>query len=194
MSLYERERERKLRTGFAKFVSSLSAIPSSNNRNSFPLSSTSTLTRFIRTMSDRTALLSSAISFLRDPSTASSPLAQRIAFLESKGLNQQEIEQALSAANGGPLMPYNNNGGGRAQGGVGGFSRGREFERDWRDYFIMSVVGGGVGWLAVKLAQVSLTLSLQRVSKRDRERLVEFQGRVGESLSLKLYFDDCWSL
>ncbi|GAA5829701.1 hypothetical protein JCM5353_005202 [Sporobolomyces roseus] len=120
-------------------------------------------------MSDRTALLSSAISFLRDPSTASSPLAQRIAFLESKGLNQQEIEQALSAANGGPLMPYNNNGGGRAQGAIGGFSRGREFERDWRDYFIMSVVGGGVGWLAVKLAQKFLLPSLQPPSETDLE-------------------------
>lgn len=95
--------------------------------------------------------MSSAVSFLRDPSTANSPLAQKVAFLESKGLNQVEIEQALQAANGGPLSlvhPHHAHGRG---GGLGV----AEFERDWRDWFIMSVIGGGVGWLAVKLAQVS---------------------------------------
>jgi len=138
-------------------------------------------------MSDRTALLSSAISFLRDPSTASSALAQRIAFLESKGLNQQEIEQALSAANGGPLMPYNNGGGGRGQlgGGMGGF-RGREFERDWRDYFIMSVVGGGVGWLAVKLAQVSSHLGYQGSRGKGRERRLKSREWGNQCYSSKL--------
>lgn len=95
-------------------------------------------------MSDRASLVSSAVSFLRDPTTSHSPLAQKIAFLESKGLNQQEIEQALALSNG-------QRAGGGGFGGVGG----REFERDWRDWFIMSVVGGGVGWLAIKLAQVS---------------------------------------
>lgn len=30
----------------------------------------------------------------------------------------------------------------------------REFERDWRDWFIMGVVGGAVGWVAVTLAKV----------------------------------------
>lgn len=63
---------------------------------------------------------------------------------------------------------------------MGGF-RGREFERDWRDYFIMSVVGGGVGWLAVKLAQVSSHLRLSRVSWKRGEK--EFEGsRVGGSV------------
>ncbi|GAA5931171.1 Pex14p [Sporobolomyces koalae] len=113
-------------------------------------------------MSDRAALLSSAISFLRDPSTSSSPLAQRIAFLESKGLNQHEIEQALAAANGGPLVHP-------AYGGPPRSQVGREFERDWRDWFIMSVVGGGVGWLAFKLAQKFLLPSLQPPSETDLE-------------------------
>ncbi|GAA6008315.1 hypothetical protein JCM11491_004433 [Sporobolomyces phaffii] len=111
---------------------------------------------------DRATLLSSAVSFLRDPSTSSSPLAQRIAFLESKGLNQQEIEQALAAAHahGGPLVP-------NQQLPYG--ARAREFERDWRDWFIMSVLGGGVGWLAVKLAQKFLLPSLQPPSESDLE-------------------------
>ncbi|GAA5959342.1 hypothetical protein JCM3765_006572 [Sporobolomyces pararoseus] len=106
---------------------------------------------------DRQALISSAINFLRDPSTSSSPLAQKIAFLESKGLNQVEIEQALSAANGGPLINPQYRG------------MGREFERDWRDWFIMSVVGGGVSWLAIKLAQKFLLPSLRPPSETDLE-------------------------
>lgn len=36
----------------------------------------------------------------------------------------------------------------------------REYERDWRDWFIMAVVGGTVGYVAVKLAQVSVALRL----------------------------------
>lgn len=96
----------------------------------------------------RQALLSSAISFLRDPSTASSPLAQRVAFLESKGLTPSEIEQALQLATSPSLGP-----GGTMMTPRG--TVGREFERDWRDWFIMTVVGGSVGYLAILLAQVS---------------------------------------
>ncbi|GAA5887594.1 hypothetical protein JCM16303_001441 [Sporobolomyces ruberrimus] len=132
-------------------------------------------------MSDRAALLSSAVSFLRDPSTASSPLAQRIAFLESKGLNQQEIEQALSAANGGPLMPQQQQFGGRRGAG----RMGREFERDWRDWFIMSVVGGGVGWLAIKLAQKFLLPSLQPPTETDLEASQEaLEAKYDEAADL----------
>jgi hypothetical protein len=104
----------------------------------------------------RAPLIASAVTFLRDPSTSSSPLAQRIAFLESKGLSPPEIEQALSAAssNGGGNYSGGNGYGG---GGYGGM-RGKEFERDWRDWFIMGVVGGAVGWVGVRLVQVSYVL------------------------------------
>ncbi|GAA6021937.1 hypothetical protein JCM10207_002606 [Rhodosporidiobolus poonsookiae] len=136
-----------------------------------PLSSSSS--------SDRAALLTSAVSFLRDPSAASSPLAQKIAFLESKGLTQPEIQTALAQA----AM----SGGGGAAGGAGGYAPPpqrygagyapygpqpggmREYEKDWRDWFIMGVVGGGVGWLAVKLAQKFLLPSLQPPSESDLE-------------------------
>lgn len=100
------------------------------------------------TTMSRQALLSSAISFLRDPSTASSPLAQRVAFLESKGLTPSEIEQALQLATSPNLGPSGTMM--TPRGTVG-----REFERDWRDWFIMTVVGGSVGYLAILLAQVS---------------------------------------
>lgn len=99
-------------------------------------------------MGTRAPLISSAVFFLRDPSTANSPLAQRISFLESKGLSPQEIEQAISQANGpAQQQPY--------YAGPRGGRMSREYERDWRDWFIMAVVGGSVGWVALKLAQVS---------------------------------------
>lgn len=44
-------------------------------------------------------LLGSAVSFLRDPGVASSPLNKKIEFLQSKGLNEQEIEEAMKRAN-----------------------------------------------------------------------------------------------
>lgn len=110
-------------------------------------------------MSSRAALISSAVSFLRDPSTAQSPLAQRIGFLESKGLTPQEIELALSQANGShnsgiSMTPYAQGGGPHGRMMAGGMMA-REYERDWRDWFIMAVVGGSVGYVATKLAQVS---------------------------------------
>ncbi|GAA5941962.1 hypothetical protein JCM1841_001872 [Sporobolomyces salmonicolor] len=114
---------------------------------------------------DRAPLLASAVSFLRDPSTSSSPLAQRIGFLESKGLTPAEIQHALAAAAtaGGGGMAW----GERRGGGAGVMARTREFERDWRDWFIMGVVGGGVGWLAVKLAKKFLLPHLQPPSESD---------------------------
>lgn len=44
-------------------------------------------------------LLNSAVSFLKDPGVASSPLNKKIEFLQSKGLNEQEIEEAMKRAN-----------------------------------------------------------------------------------------------
>lgn len=145
--------------------------------------------------SDRASLISSAISFLRDPSTSSSPLAQKIAFLESKGLNQVEIEQALSAANGGPLLINPQYGGQRGGMGIGG-GIGREFERDWRDWFIMSVVGGGVGWLTIKLAQVSVSSSplfhwLDRSACKGRFHLEWGKRSASESGPSDQLYRDC---
>jgi peroxin-14 len=103
--------------------------------------------------------VASAVQFLRDPNVQHAPLQvrslslsltltdiwleqQKIQFLESKGLNKQEIDQALQqSSSAGPLLysphapPY-----------------------DWRDWFIMTVVGGGLAWLSVALARVSPSL------------------------------------
>ncbi|KKA21059.1 Peroxisomal membrane anchor protein (Pex14) [Rasamsonia emersonii CBS 393.64] len=46
----------------------------------------------------REELVSSAVTFLQDPSVSSAPLEKRIAFLQSKNLTQEEIDLALARA------------------------------------------------------------------------------------------------
>lgn len=97
-------------------------------------------------------LINSAVTFLKDPQVASSPLTKKIEFLESKGLNQQEIEEALKRANDnapqtigttqsstytppvpqqGPPIDYYN-----APPPIP--------ERSWKDYFIMATATAGI--------------------------------------------------
>ncbi|RCK62641.1 Peroxisomal membrane protein PER10 [Candida viswanathii] len=97
-------------------------------------------------------LINSAVSFLKDPQVASSPLTKKVEFLESKGLNQQEIEEALKRANDsapqsvgtsqtpsyappappqGPPIDYYN-----APPPIP--------ERSWKDYFIMATATAGI--------------------------------------------------
>ncbi|KAL2008068.1 hypothetical protein VTN00DRAFT_8050 [Thermoascus crustaceus] len=114
----------------------------------------------------REELVSSAVTFLQDPSVASSPLEKRIAFLQSKNLTQEEIDLALSRvgedssssttstrqgytpqqqpvyrpppppAQGYGYPPY-----GQWQSPPPEIPK-----RDWRDWFIMATVMGGVGY------------------------------------------------
>lgn len=44
-------------------------------------------------------LIQSAVSFLKDPNVISSPLSKKVEFLQTKGLNEQEIEEALNRSN-----------------------------------------------------------------------------------------------
>lgn len=102
-------------------------------------------------------MVQSAIQFLEDPKVQSSPVSQRISFLESKGLTPQEIDAALSHVGraGGaaltqrapyPMMPA--------------YPPART-QRDWRDWFIMTVVAGTVGYGVVALARRYLYPHLQ---------------------------------
>ncbi|KAI4239675.1 MAG: hypothetical protein LQ352_007784 [Teloschistes flavicans] len=50
----------------------------------------------------REDLISSAVSFLQDPSVISAPLDKRIAFLQAKNLTQEEIDNALARAGDSP--------------------------------------------------------------------------------------------
>lgn len=48
---------------------------------------------------DRTELISNAIQFIQDPSVQSTPLTSRVAFLERKGLSNEEIDSVLAKLN-----------------------------------------------------------------------------------------------
>ena len=118
-------------------------------------------------MSIREDLVSSAVTFLQDPSVAGAPEDKRIAFLQSKNLTQEEIDAALARASGAspgqvtvqtnyspqsqqvirqpptapPQYGYNGYPGYWQQPPPPEIPR-----RDWRDYFIMATVTGGVGY------------------------------------------------
>ncbi|KAG6902912.1 hypothetical protein C0995_010082 [Termitomyces sp. Mi166 len=86
-------------------------------------------------MSSRQELVQNAVTFLADPKTQASPLAQRIQFLEAKGLTPQEIDMALKQAT------SNNSGSSYQQNyppGYGGYHLGAPPAQrwDWRDYFV----------------------------------------------------------
>lgn len=89
-------------------------------------------------------LVSSAVSFLRDASVALSPLAKKVEFLESKGLNQQEIEEALKRANAQPqpLPPPQQ----PPQQPALEYYPPPVPERTWKDYFIMATATAGVAY------------------------------------------------
>ena len=98
---------------------------------------------------------------LQDPNVASSPIQNRIAFLQAKNLTQEEIDVALArAADGGGAVPPNPTGlagpapppfapGAYRSGDAAYGWRHPPPElprRDWRDWFIMATVMGGVGY------------------------------------------------
>ncbi|KAH7045977.1 peroxisomal membrane anchor protein conserved region-domain-containing protein [Macrophomina phaseolina] len=114
----------------------------------------------------REDLVSSAVTFLQDPSVASSPVEKRIAFLQSKNLTQEEIDAALARAGGESPPPSTavSAPASSAPPGYGyqqpppppGYGAYPAYwqqpppppvpKRDWRDWFIMATVMGGVGY------------------------------------------------
>ncbi|KAA1081696.1 peroxisomal membrane protein pex14 [Puccinia graminis f. sp. tritici] len=119
--------------------------------------------------SNRDSLVSSAVGFLQDPTVASSPLAKRIAFLESKGLTSSEIEEALRRAS--SLSTSQN---AFAAGYRGPYQADRD-ATDWRDWFVMTVIGGGVGYLLINLAKKFLLPALKPPTQTELE---EAQARL----------------
>ncbi|KAH7088407.1 peroxisomal membrane anchor protein [Paraphoma chrysanthemicola] len=115
----------------------------------------------------REDLITSAISFLQDPSVANAPLEKRIAFLQSKNLTQEEVDVSLARAaaiedpsqppptsqtSAPPNYAYN-----RPPPAAPAYNYPPQGywqqppppeppKRDWRDYFIMATVMGGVGY------------------------------------------------
>jgi peroxin-14 len=116
----------------------------------------------------REELISSAVTFLQDPSVASSPIEKRVAFLQSKNLTQEEIDLALSRAGEDPsaaasaVTTTSSSQGYTPQQAAYRSSpptQGYGYppyqwqppppeppKRDWRDWFIMATVMGGVGY------------------------------------------------
>ncbi|TVY50082.1 Peroxisomal membrane protein, partial [Lachnellula occidentalis] len=99
---------------------------------------------------------------LQDPSVAGSPIENRVAFLQSKNLTQEEVDAALARA-GGESAPAPANLSNYAPQqqvarqpppGYGGYQQQawqqppppEVPQRDWRDWFIMATVMGGVGY------------------------------------------------
>lgn len=108
-------------------------------------------------------LISSAVSFLKDPNVQDSPLTKKVEFLESKGLNQQEIEEALKRVSN---PGTSNSGAGSSDTSNSGttnntYQSSQQLnrippidyynaptipERSWKDYFIMATTTVGVGY------------------------------------------------
>lgn len=107
-----------------------------------------------------------AVSFLRDPAVQDAPLNKKLEFLKAKGLNQEEIDEAFRIASSssssshssaaGPVLPPRQGGFGYPGYGAPPFQD--RMRPDWRDWFIMAVVGGSVGTLMYSLARVCTQL------------------------------------
>ena len=112
-------------------------------------------------MAIREELVTSALTFLSDPKVQSSPLAKRLAFLESKGLTQEEVTEVLNRLNN-PQPPTSSSTPSSAPPLPSYSSYGNPYgqppeppARDWRDWFIMAVVTSGVSYGLYTLAKVS---------------------------------------
>jgi len=110
---------------------------------------------------DRQELVRNAVVFLSDPKTLSSPLTQRIKFLEAKGLTPSEIDLSVKQASlnqtAGPSFasPYPSVYGPSPYGPL------PMHRWDWRDYFITAVVSGAVTYGAAALFRKYLLPHLQ---------------------------------
>ncbi|KAG1870019.1 hypothetical protein F4604DRAFT_1583898 [Suillus subluteus] len=105
-------------------------------------------------MSDanRQELVRNAVSFLSDSTTQQAPIAQRVQFLEAKGLSGPEIEEAMKqAANQTAAKPQNHFQSPYPTYGPAPYPSYPSQQWDWRDYFITAVISGSVVYGAVSL-------------------------------------------
>ncbi|EPQ60750.1 hypothetical protein GLOTRDRAFT_113297 [Gloeophyllum trabeum ATCC 11539] len=129
---------------------------------------------------DRQELVRNAVTFLSDPKTQSSPLAQRIQFLEAKGLTNAEIEDAMrrsvanSSAAGSYMQRYQTQYPPYGPAPYPAYP-GPASQWDWRDYFITAVVSGTIAYGAVALFRKYVLPHLRPPSstayEQDREEL-----------------------
>ena len=121
---------------------------------------------------ERVLLLLTHVLVLQDPSVTGSPLENRIAFLQAKNLTQEEVDAALQRAGGETAPNYSNYAPQQQvirqpQPGYGGYQQypyqqpppPEVPKRDWRDWFIMATVMGGVGYGLYFVAKVRIQVS-----------------------------------
>ncbi|EGR51570.1 uncharacterized protein TRIREDRAFT_75593 [Trichoderma reesei QM6a] len=111
-------------------------------------------------MAIREEIVASAVTVLQDPSVAASSIENKISFLRTKNLTQEEIDAALARAGGSgavaPRAPYAAAPPGPPQGPPQQYYQpypqyawqppAATPKRDWRDWFIMATVVGGVSY------------------------------------------------
>ncbi|EMC92796.1 hypothetical protein BAUCODRAFT_37713 [Baudoinia panamericana UAMH 10762] len=110
-------------------------------------------------MAIREELIEGAVTFLQDPSVSTAPIEQKIAFLRSKNLTQEEIDASLArtsqvsatSTSQPPPSAYNT----QQYRPQYGYQQPPSYwnqpppelpRRDWRDWFIMATVVGGAGY------------------------------------------------
>ncbi|ODV84273.1 hypothetical protein CANARDRAFT_29421 [[Candida] arabinofermentans NRRL YB-2248] len=126
-------------------------------------------------------MVSSAVEFLLDKSISDSPLAKKIEFIESKGLNQVEVQEALLRAQRGttsksevkspntaipqaqttppkaPLPDYY-------------YNAPPLPERDWKDYFVMATATAGISYGVYQIVKRYVVPKILPPSKSQLEK------------------------
>ncbi|CAG8507776.1 3308_t:CDS:2 [Funneliformis mosseae] len=120
----------------------------------------------------RQELVQSAVNFLKDPQVKNSPLQKRVAFLESKGLSSEEIEEALKkvkdvSPNVAPQIPPTPPSQGSGQVMI---TQPPPVPRmDWRDFFIAAVFVGGIGYAIVAVTKKYILPLLKTPTAKELE-------------------------
>ncbi|KAG0340434.1 peroxisomal membrane protein pex14 [Podila humilis] len=153
----------------------------------------------------REDILASAVKFLQDPKVQSSSLGKKVAFLESKGLTSEEIEEAMARANGTSVTstgPAGTQSPGAApspgqlvqhgyppQGQImvaGGVPPPLPAKYDWKDMFIAAVIAGGFGYgmwqVAKKVVGPKMQWPSQEELEMDKQKLDEQFDEIEKSL------------
>ncbi|RYP78668.1 hypothetical protein DL771_000335 [Monosporascus sp. 5C6A] len=140
-------------------------------------------------MTIREDVVASAVAFLQDPNVASSPVESQLSFLRSKNLTQEEIDAAYARAGSvsppPPQQVVQQQQQQQQQQPYYGQYPPQPYgwqppppeppKRDWRDWFIMATVMGGVGYGLYFLTKV--TSSPRRVASPP-QALTEMQRYV----------------
>ncbi|KAF9951520.1 peroxisomal membrane protein pex14 [Mortierella alpina] len=150
----------------------------------------------------REDILASAVKFLQDPKVQASTLGKKVAFLESKGLTSEEIEEAMQRANGtapaaggAALVPAPVQQGNMMVPAYGQPGPGQVMmappplppKYDWKDLFIAAVVAGGFSYgmwqVAKKVVGPKLQWPSQEELEMDKKKLDEQFEEIEKSLA-----------